>query len=458
MKLSQDQSEYVERVVNEPTRSTLISLETGDGKTVVALGVVQATGVEQLLIIAPLNTKDGWQHHVQVMLPNLTFKVIDSSAKGSTHFQQLRAKEPGAYFATKDYFALSGTSSQPREKKDGTMTKGRIQTRNWRFSVEMIILDESHNANNRDTASYKVLRQVQATWKLALSATPAGNKFHRLWETTRWLWPEQIDRSKKRWEAEWCRTEYNPFNYSHTEVVGEKVPGAFVASLPCYIKSKTSFKIPTTTISVKTPLTAKQREQYASMLKNSLLWIDEHPLVAELPIVQKIRLRQIALGEVTFDENGDVNFDRGCESTKIEACKQIIARHPNEPIVFYTDSKRFAYVLAHRIGGSAWTGDLRGPKRTELKKAFLEGKVQYIVAVINAFGVGTDGLQAVCSTEVWCNKSFNDQDNFQCEGRLNRRGQGAKEITRYVLTAPDSGDTIDFERLARNRKELRRSL
>ena len=458
MKPNQDQLGYVLRVVNEATRSALISLETGDGKTPVALWIARAVYAEQLLIVAPLNTKDGWLHHTQIIIPGLSFKVIDSSNKGDTHFQELRAKVPGVYFVTKDYFALSGTSSAPKEKKDGTLTRGRIQTRNWRFPIEMLILDESHNSNNRDTASYKVLRQVRAKWKLALSATPAGNKFHRLWETTRWLWPDQIDRSKKRWEAEWCKTEYNPFNYSHTEVVGEKVPGAFVASLPCYIKSKKSFKIPTTVIPVKTPLTPKQRAQYDSMLAHSLLWIDEHPLVAELPIVQKVRLRQISLGEVTFDDDGNVNFDADCASAKITACHQIIERHPNEPIVFYTDSKRFAYVLAARIGGQAWTGDLSGAKRTELKQAFLTRDVKYLVAVIAAFGTGTDGLQAVCSTEVWCNKSFNDVDNFQGEGRLNRRGQAAERITRYELTAPNSGDTMDFEKLMENRNELRRSL
>ena len=70
----------------------------------------------------------------------------------------------------------------------------------------------------------------------------------------------------------------------------------------------------------------------------------------------------------------------------------------------------------------------------------------------------TDGLQYVCNTEVWCNRGFTDYQNLQCEGRLNRRGQPQKVVNRYILTAPDSGDVLDFSKLMKNRNELRRSL
>lgn len=449
---------YVDRMLTEPTQAALISLPTGDGKTLVSLATVKATEVTQVLVIAPLNTLDGWQAHIEHVLPRHPFRQINSSKEGQQAFLDLRDGIDGAYFVTKDYFALSGTSSAPKEKPDGTFTRGRVQKLNWRITVPAVILDESHKANNRDTAAYKVLRQLKAEWKLALSATPAGNKFDRMWETARWLWPELIDRSKQRWIAQWCETAYNPHNYSHIEVVGERNPGAFVRSLPCYITSDGAFKLPTRVISVRTPLTEQQRKQYEMMKRDSLIWIDENPLVADLPMVQKIRLRQIALGEVTFDEDMNVGFAENCASTKIQACQMILERHKGEQVVFYTDSKRFAYVLGKRIGGAVWTGDLTGKARTDLKEDFIAGRVRHLVAVIAAFGTGTDGIHRAANVEVWCNKSFNDVDNQQCEGRLNRRGQEAHEIVRYELTAPDSGDTLDFERLLTNRRRLQQSL
>jgi len=432
----------------------LVNLGTGAGKTALALFAARDLGAKVILIIAPLNTLDGWKSHVEKILLGAKFLIIESK---NENYNLLRKKVPGVYFITKDYLAISGTSLDPKEKEDGTFTRGRAQKHGWLLTTELVILDESHTANNRDTAVYRVLRRIKAQFRIALSATPAGNKFDRLWETTRWLWPDKIDKSKTRWGAQWCKYGYNERKYTKKEIIGEKVPGAFVKSLPCYITDDEVFKVPVRSVNVNTPLTPKQSQQFKAMLKDSLVWLDDNPLVADLPIVQKIRLRQIALGEITFNEAEEVDFALNCRSSKITACELIIKKHPGEPIVFYTDSKRFAKVLAYRIGGIAWTGDLSGWQRTTLKAQF--GKtVPYIVAVIAAFGTGTDGLQYVCNTEVWCNKGFIDFQNLQCEGRLNRRGQPQKVVNRYVLTAPDSGDTMDFSKLMKNRTELRRSL
>ena len=46
----------------------------------------------------------------------------------------------------------------------------------------------------------------------------------------------------------------------------------------------------------------------------------------------------------------------------------------------------------------------------------------------------------------------------QCEGRLNRQGQKADHVVRYNLTAPDSGDDLDFARLIDARRILAKSL
>lgn len=456
MKPRGNQADHAARVVGEPTRAALLNLPTGQGKTSLSLFIAEKLSAKTVLLVAPLSTKDGWERHVAAILPDLPFRVIDSAHKDE--FVALRANEPGVYYITKDYFALSGTSTPVKIREDGTQTKGRMQTFDWaKVAPDLMVFDESHMGTNRETSIYKTLVKPKARFKLAMSATPAGNRFDGLWETTRWLWPDLIDRSKQRWIVRWCATEYNPHNYSKIRVVGEREPGSFVASLPCYITDEAVGKVPVKTIRVTTPLTPKQREQYDKMKRDSFIWLDEHPLVAELPMVQKIRLRQIALGEVTFNDEGDVDFADDCHSVKAEACKQIIARHPGEPILFLTDSKRFAKVLAKRLGGVAWTGDLAPAKRPLVKAEF--GKsVPFIVAVIDAFGTGTDGVQERCNIEVWLNRSFNGVNNEQCEGRLNRQGQKADHVVRYNLTAPKSGDTLDFDRFVKQRRVLNASL
>ena len=456
MKPRGKQSEHVARVAGEPTRAALLNLPCGNGKTPIALFVADEIDAQTVLVVAPLNTKDGWLNHAKEILPDHPVVVIDSGHKDG--FELLRTKAKGFYFITKDYFALSGTSLPVKIREGLPPTKGRTQVFNWkRVAPDLLVFDESHLGTNRATAVFKVLVQPKAKFKLAMSATPAGNRFDGLWETTRWLWPDHIDRSKQRWVVQWCATEYNPHNYSKIKVVGERNPGAFVASLPCYVTDEPVGKVPVKVINVTTPLTVSQRAQYDKMKRDAFIWIEENPLVAEFPMVKKIRLRQIALGEVTFNADDEVDFADDCKSVKIDACQQIIKRHPNEPILFLTDSKRFAKVLAKRIGGVAWTSDLAPAKRPLVKAEF--GKsVPFIVAVIDAFGTGTDGVQERCNIEVWLNRSFNGVNNEQCEGRLNRQGQKADHVVRYNLTAPKSGDTLDFDRFVKQRRVLNASL
>lgn len=446
-------------MVCEPTRAALLNLATGAGKTAISLWVSKELKAQTILIVAPLNTEDGWERHIGLIRPDLPLHVIDS--KNLDKFTLLQKGEPGIYFVTRTYFGLSGTSLAPRRKPDGTYTRGRVQLLDWRKAKpDLMISDESQEANNRETTAYKVLKHPKPGFKLALSATPAGNKFDRLWEVTRWLWPDHIDRSKNRWAAEWCAFERNRFKFSGMEIVGEKHPGAFVASLPCYVTDtgdRDTGKVPVTTIKVSCPLTGVQQQQYRAMRDTAIAWLDDNPLVASLPIVQKTRLRQIALGEVSFNDKGEVDFADDCMSTKLDACQQILDKHPGEPVIFYTDSRKFAQVAAKRLGGRTWTGTISKKSRLALKADFLAGKFTVLVAVISAFGTGTDGLQNVCHTEVWLNKSFNDMRNDQCEGRLNRTGQ-RYTVSRYILVAPNSGDTEDLDKLVLKRTRLKASL
>ena len=76
---------------------------------------------------------------------------------------------------------------------------------------------------------------------------------------------------------------------------------------------------------------------------------------------------------------------------------------------------------------------------------------------VASFGTGVDGAQKVCHTEVWLNKSFNQVDNSQCEGRTNRQGQEADRITRYELVSTlDDAKTI--EKLEADALAMRASL
>lgn len=69
------------------------------------------------------------------------------------------------------------------------------------------------------------------------------------------------------------------------------------------------------------------------MRDTSIAWLNDHPLVADLPIVQKTRLRQMLLGTIDLSDEDEVVFPEDTESVKFEALLKIIEREPGEKIL-----------------------------------------------------------------------------------------------------------------------------
>lgn len=451
--------------------------------TLVATEVAKRLSAKVILIVAPINTFDGWTSTIQRQWPGTPVHVIKNTTKGIAAYELLTKGTPGAYIVGTQTFALSATYRPPNPEfikdKEGNMKPnpkaGLGERQKWtswsRVSkyVDLAVLDESHKASNRDSLTFKVLKTLKPRYRLAMSATPSGNRFEGIWAVCRWLWEDRVESAFWKWVATWCTSEKNPHSDDpHSKLIrGERKPGAFVKTLPCYIYYKAP-KVPTDTYNVTIELSAAQRAMYDDMERRSIAWLKDRPLVVDLPLVQKTRLRQMALGEVSLVDTGEVDeygipksevdFADDCESSKLDACLKIKDRHPGEPIIFYTDSQRFARVAALRLGAAEWSGKVSAAKRAKIKEDFLDGKVQYLVASISSVGTGTDLLQTVCSTEVWINKSFNGVDNTQASGRLNRVGQKAKRITRYNLIAAKSDDDKYLKALVAQERSNRDSL
>lgn len=452
MTLRPEQREAVERMAAEPTRAVLLGSDTGTGKSVMTVETVKALRAKTILVIAPLNTQDGWKKTFAVQDTEHEFRKID--AKTPENFDLLKSGVPGVYFVGREFFALSASSTPDTDDKPGRKAR-------WSWSQvkpDVAVFDEVQSASNRTSLTFKVLKTLKPGYKIAASATPQGNKFENLWTISRWLWPETTDRSPWRWVAEWCETRYSPHNPSHIEIIGEKNPGDYVKTLPCYIRLEAE-RTPEVKRKCYIDLTTEQRVMYDEMERDALTWLEENPLVADIPIVKRIRLRQIGLGEVTFNSKGEVDFEIGCRSGKIDALHKIVALHPDQPMLILLDSAKFVKVIVDALGPGAvpWTGDTKASDRAKYKAAF--GKnVKYIVATIPAIGEGTDGLQLTCHIEVWFNKSTNNMKNEQAAGRLNRGGQPSEVIYSYELLARSTDDDLHFEKLKAqtiaNRKTL----
>jgi len=114
-----------------------------------------------------------------------------------------------------------------------------------------------------------------------------------------------------------------------------------------------------------------------------------------------------------------------------------------EPTLILTDSRKFADVVVHRLGGraAAWHGNVSQAEREDRKKAFIDGNLDYLVAVTSAIAEGVDGLQHGTRNVLWLSRSDNRLLNEQAMARVMRQGQknSVRSIEIIALDTYDSG-------------------
>lgn len=445
------QEERIATVLASKAHGALIGDPTGFGKTLVTSEIVLRAGWRRVLIVGVRDTAKQWAERIWEQSDHLhTVRIINSTKSGVSAYDDFMRGADGIYFAGLEYLRskdwdVRETDTPEVDKKTGELT-GRMVKESVRlnvygkmskkFPLDAVVVDEIHKIANPKSQGFRTLRSVNSKWRIGLSATWFGNAFSGAWAPAKWVFPNHVDGSRMRWIKQFCKTETLYAGGKEIEkIAGERVPGAFIATLPVYIRTEPEPEPEPRIFKVK--MTPEQKAQYERLEKDSMAWLksqhpehDYEPLVAELPIVERTRLRTIALGEMSFDAEGEIQFADDCVSNKLSALRFIIDNvWPDMPIVIFTHSKRFAKVVHKRLlkagyGAMLWTGDQTGNAREEIKAKFIAGdpSARYLVAVVDALREGVDGLQFAASRIVWVSKSDSQIYNEQALGRVWRRG------------------------------------
>lgn len=447
------QERDIEKLI-ENNGTGLIATQVGGGKTLIAIEVARRLGTKVNMVIAPKGThKRAWEKTILRQIPDATIRYVNGSVAGKKEFELLEAKEAGWFIMTPEFF----------------------RQLHWRgIEPEMAIFDEIHRASNRKSKTAKMLHTLKAQRRIGLSGTISGNKIDGMWSVLKWAYPKIATNSFWGWVATYCETETDYF--AGKVVIGEKNPGTIVSQIPCYIrhlKRQNCCEFHPEGMDVDLPdmvsmqrvvqLSAEQKRIYKKLEKDLVVWLDENPLVTEVPVATRIRLRQITLGVPTVSFEGEVSFEPDCKSTKLDELFTIIEDQPEgEPMLILTHSQKFAEVTTKRLqdkGYSAfeWSGTATQKKRDEALEIFIAGDIQFIVAVIAAIGEGTDGLQERCSTVVWLSRDDNRLLNEQAAGRLDRRGQ-KRTVVSYDILAEDTYDEGQLSKLVIDQLKMNASL
>ena len=424
-----EQEAAIVRMLAEKSGGVLNASTMGAGKTLKAVELVRRRGDRMVLLVAPLGTRLGWKATFGRQGVALPFRWLNSSKEGKNNFAGWMAGEEGIYFVGTEYFVRVGWVKKARTKV-------------WTQEADIVLFDEAHRSQNRRSKTYKTLKQLKAPMKVSMSGTPTGNNFAGAWAVTKWLWPDSIENGFYNWRDRWCLLQNDFFDPSGKIIVGEKKPGAFFNSLPCYIRLESELDVALVEEQVFVELSSVQKRAYEKLEKDMIVWVGDNPLVVEFPITLRGRLRQATLGMFSVDDDGDVSFDNDCRSTKIDALENILGSTvKGESALILTDSKKFANVICSRIPDALpWHGDVSQTVREQHKEKFLSGEAKYLVAVIAAIAEGVDGLQHATRNIVWVSRSDNRILNEQAMKRVHRNGQ-KKQVQSFEIVALETYDS-----------------
>jgi len=443
------------------SKSHLCRGEVGSGKTLVGVESVLRSKAKFTLVVAPINTFKGWKTtFLRQSRGAVVPLVIDSSKQGKLNFETLASRTPGVYLIGWERFRMFDWSNMP---------------------LDFVITDEVHRQQNRRAGTHaSVMTTVKAEYKLALSATPWGNHIQGAWATVRWLWHNNNEVTGKNdsfwnWVTAYMTASLD--KHSGKKVEGERVPGSVWASLPSKSYFPSPFQEEPIIHEIECELTPYQRKVYDRFEQEAIVWLGDDALVADLPAVERIRLREIALAVPSIKQGwlrkqdketglwekvwGDiVYFEETAKSSKadhiIEVLNDLYAEK-SEPVLIFTHSRKFATMLTLRLQAKGFrarqfVGGMPKDER-EWKLENFGAEFDIMVSSIATVGEGTDGLQLVCRIEFWVSLEDNRLLNTQAKGRLSRPGQ-TRPVQRYLFLAPNTIETKQLGKLEADQAQL----
>lgn len=462
------QMERIDSFLIEPTKAALVGDEMGAGKTLTATEIALRGGFQRVLIVGVKDTYDSWTATIAAQSDGGTvLRRLDSTSEGKRAMNDFLEGADGFYFTGSQYLVRQDweyTATGEVDDKGKAITE-RTQRKIYKKMrpLDLIIWDEVHVLQNRRSAGFKTAQHIPAEYKVGLSGTPGGNSFDGLWAVTKWLWPDLVDGSYWRWREQWCQTEevYLGAGKKTTKVIGEKNPGAFVASLPLYFRHEA--EEPPAPLVIEVDMEPEQQEQYEMLEQDLMLWYEQQVKVIEFPTHLRQVLRTATLGTMKLVGDDEIHFDLDTHSAKLKALSGILKFWDGEQVIIGMDSKRFlkACVAQMQRAGlkvAEWSGDVSTKERERIKAAFLAGEIQYIAATIASMSTGLDGFQRVCSKLVWLNElDGNPAMNAQFLARLWRPPYN-RDFQHVKILARDTWDSETHAKNAMTRAANRKAL
>lgn len=473
--------------LSENNYTGLLAIEPGGGKTAASLLAHRNSGSDVTLVVAPDSThRNAWIPDAAKVLGEEP-RIIGNSGRKAVKeaMADFKLGYPGIYLVTPQLLTRSDTSD---------------------WMMDLLVIDEGHQINNPGSKGQKAMQSLtdKSGGRMYLSGTPWRNNFERSWSVMRFLWPELQYRGQvahdnfygwklhrmmseevmipplKWFPTTWDKLDsYKEQGYwwkksANGPMIGkpraskkwlnESEPGKLLSEAPCVIihkKREECCEYHTVErqgyagfLNLEEPqeikhvvnLTSKQNKAIEELEKQYVTWLEDNPLVVDLPITLAQRIRQLCLAEAEVEEYEGEKDGETIEKQRIRFREDLkspfydqlleILQEEEDNVVVYLTSQRFAEVVVKRLNKDGitafeYSGQTKKDRDDNLQKFGTDFRV--VVGVLSALGTGVDSLQKVSSTEVWLESDADDVNNQQAFNRLDRIGNVGQVQRHYIL-------------------------
>jgi non-specific serine/threonine protein kinase len=404
--------------------------DMGLGKTVqviALLNYIRTQTSEKTLLIVPASLIGNWTNEIAKFAPSLTYYVLHPSENNIT----------------------IGQHEELMERHDLLITTyGILLKLDWLREVrwQMLILDEAQAIKNPGTKQTRTVKQINASYKIAMTGTPIENRLSDLWSLFDFL-NKGLLGSPKEFTSFTKQLKQNQENYSRMKMVVSpfilrrlKTDKTVISDLPEKIEMKTF-----------TTLSKRQAVMYQALVKEIKQKLESADVGIErkgLILSSIVKFKQICnhpdqyLGQNVFTEGESGKFAR-----LRELCEIIYEKR--ERVLVFTQFKEITnplsefleIVFQHR--GLVLHGETPVTKRKELVDQFQGHEyVPFMVLSIKAGGVGLNLTSAnhVIHFDRWWNPAVENQ----ATDRAFRIGQHKNVVVHKFITKGTIEEKIDL--------------
>lgn len=331
-----------------------------------------------------------------------------------------------------------------------------------------LLVRNCHRVKDPTTKQTRALKWVakQATFRYALTGTPAANNVVDLWSILNFIDPVEWP-SKTRWIERLVDLVFNVFGGIVVSGVKPDRQDEFDKTVLPRMRRMTKevvlpFLPPIVTERRDVPMSPKQHKAYEQMSAYMMALLEDGDmLVTTNPMIQAMRLLQLASSygeiqttEVTRDDGSIEMQDKlilSDPSSKVEAFMDDLSDYEGRSVIVFAVSRQLIMLLsAHLTKKGIEHGLIVGGQhpldRQEAIDDFQAGRTKFILATVQAGGTGINLTAA--DTVVYLQRSWSLIDMDQSMARAHRIGSEVHEsILRVDYVAPDTFEEVVIARL-----------